>query len=59
MLPLHDRNIIIPDVFPRDDDDDDGGGAGAGGLMMKGVVEGFHGNGVCSDAATQMNSLER
>lgn len=57
MLPLHDRNIMIPDVFPHDDDDD--GGGGAGGLMTKGVVEGFHGNGVCSDAATRMNSLER
>lgn len=54
MLPLHDRNIIIPGVFPHDDDD--GGGGGAGGLMTKGVGEGFHGNGVCSDAATQMNS---
>lgn len=36
---------------------DDGRG-GAGGLLTKGFVEGFQGNGVCSDAATQMNSLE-
>lgn len=36
---------------------DDGRG-GAGGLLTKGFVEGFQGNELCSDAATQMNSLE-
>lgn len=61
MLPLHYRNIISLDVFPRYNITVihfvDGKG-GASGLMTKGFV-GFQGNGVCSDAATQINLLER
>lgn len=61
MLPFHCRNIISLDVFPRYNITVihvDHGKGGASGLMTKGFV-GFQGNGVCSDAATQINSLER